>query len=250
MQRLAQKTVSRLRRLLGRRDYGRFKGSYPDYASALAAVGRDRLAGYGHAAVVPVAFELMCRTELWDYPVLFWLDRVLPDTDRIIDAGGHMGTKFRAFSSRLDFPAGLDWAVCDLPDMVRQGRARAAADGLSGISFHSAPEETPPASALLASGLFQYLDDDPGHYLKRFMTRPVHVIINKVATRDAEERVTLEQFPNAEIPYRIRNRKAFEDSLCEAGYTIVDQWEIAPLSHTHPAFGTSTSRGYYCRLGS
>lgn len=250
MKSLAQRAASRLRRSLGGRDYDRFKGSYPDYDSALAAVGRERLAGYNHAAVAPVSYELMCRTELWDYPVLFWLERVLPDTNRIIDAGGHMGTKFRAFSSRLIFPESLDWAVCDLPEIVKQGRAQAEADGLSGISFHAGPEEIPPASVLLASGLFQYLDEDPGPYLKRFVSQPVHAVINKVATRDAEEVVTLEQFPGAEIPYRIRNRQVFERSLTDAGYTIIDQWEIASLSHTHPAFGKSTSRGYYCRLGS
>ena len=67
----------------------------------MASVRRGTLAGYDHDAVVPVCFEAMCNVLPWDYPVLFWLQRLAPEITCLIDAGGHMGTKYRAFHGHL-----------------------------------------------------------------------------------------------------------------------------------------------------
>ena len=48
---------------------------------ALAAVRPDRLAGYDHDQVAPIAFDEMCRIMLWDWPVLYWLRRLEPELE-------------------------------------------------------------------------------------------------------------------------------------------------------------------------
>lgn len=224
-----------------------YRGAFASYSEAMAAVRPDMLAGYDHEEIAPISFERMCQVTLWDYPVLFWLDRLLPGTTRLVDAGGHMGTKFRAFDAHLTLPAGFDWAVYDVPAIVRAGRARAERDGLKGISFYDRLEDTPPADVLLCSGLLQYLDIPLAEMIGRLPQKPRHLILNKVATREGPTVVTLEGFGTAEVPYQVRDHGEFVAQVEALGYSIEDRWSIPDLSRNHPTFGQSTSRGFYAR---
>ena len=246
---LYRKAKARVGRLLGRDARWQFRGSFGSYADAVAAVPADRLVGYDNDEVVDVSFEKMCRVELWDYPVLLWLQRLLPGNGRLIDAGGHMGTKFRAFQNYLRLPAHFEWMIYDVPAIVRAGRERAVRDGLDNVTFHDRLESLPPSEILLASGLFQYINMAPAEFLSGLEELPKHLLLNKVATRDDGTIVTLECFPSADVPYQIRDRLEFEESLFSIGYRIRDSWEIPALSRKHPDFGQSISRGYYAELG-
>lgn len=226
----------------------RFRGRFPSHAAALGAVRPKNLAGYDHAEVAEIAFQQMCEVTLWDYPVLFWLQRLLPCGGVLLDAAGHMGTKYRAFRDLLDLPHGFDWAVYDVPAIVKAGRERASADGLATLSFHDTLERVPAAEIMLGSGLLQYLDQPLSTFMRRLPQLPRHLVLNKVALREGDTVVTLEQFPGAEIPYVVLGRVSFEAELDELGYEIVDQWEIDALCYRHRAFGQSISRGYYARL--
>ena len=246
---LYRKAKARVGRLLGRVARWQFRGSFGSYAEAVAAVPPDRLVGYDNDEVVDVGFEKMCRMELWDYPVLLWLQRVLPGNGRLIDAGGHMGTKFRAFQNYLRLPPHFRWMIYDVPAVVRAGRERAARDGLETVTFHDRLEDLPASEILLASGLFQYVNMTPAEFLSRLEELPKHLLLNKVATREGGTVVTLECFPSADVPYQVRDRAEFEESLVSIGYRIRDSWEIPAFSRKHPDFGQSISRGYYAELG-
>ncbi len=225
----------------------RFAGAYPDPATALAAVPKTRLAGYDHDAVVDVTFPEMCRVALWDYPVLLWLSRLARPGLRVLDAGGHLGTKHIAFSRLLDLGA-LDWTVYDLPAIIRAARARQAAGHLpAAIRFTETLDGLAGVDLLLASGLLQYLDAPFAALLGRLPAPPAHLILNKVATRDGTPVTTLERIGAARVPYQIRDRAAFEAELAAAGYRVLDSWRIPSLAHTiatHPWLGPSTNRGY------
>ncbi|MGE0596397.1 MAG: methyltransferase, TIGR04325 family [Hyphomonadaceae bacterium] len=236
-----------VRRLQPKSTAPAFRGAFTTYAEAMAAVKPSKLAGYDHEEIADISFERMCQIQLWDYPVLFWLNQLAADAPALIDAGGHMGTKYRAFRNHLALPDSFDWAVYDVPAIVRAGRARAEADGLLGISFHERLEETPAADILLCSGLLQYLDIPFQDLIDRLPQKPRHLILNKVATRDGPTIVTLEDFNTAEVPYQIRDHAGFVASLEALGYDLIDTWVIPELSRSHPAFGSSVSRGFYAR---
>jgi putative methyltransferase (TIGR04325 family) len=241
------------RKVLGRLGIhrSRFRGVYPTYEQAMASVRRGSLAGYDHDAVVPVCYEAMCNVTPWDYPILFWLQRLAPDIKCLVDAGGHMGTKYRAFRNHLSDLDRVHWVVYDVPAMIRAGREQARIDGLSRLSFVESLSDAPPADAVLASGLLQYLDIPFPDLLGQLRQRPRHLLLNKVATRDGQSIVTLERVGPSEAPYQIRNRAKFEDTLRALGYHVVDQWVIPEFSHVipfHRSLGSSTSRGYYARL--
>ena len=243
--------IAARRHMIHRRKH--MTGAYPDVATALANVPRGALAGYDHKEVVDVNLEKMSEVVEWDYPVIFWLGRILAAHGGplgLLDAGGHVGTKFIAFRRLLDLSQ-VDWAVHDLAPMVRAGRNMASELGLGpNLSFVDAVSDAGPRDLLLCSGLLQYLDRPLSQLVAEMPSPPRHIVLNKVAVRDGPTVVTLEKAGPSYLPYQIRNRRGFESELDALGYTVLDSWEIAALSHkidSHPELGFSTSAGYVLR---
>jgi len=229
----------------------RFTGAYGSYAEAYAVARRHGLAGYDHDEIAHVAFEKMCEVALWDYPILFWLQKLSNEVLLLVDAGGHMGTKYRAFRKLLPAVNELDWTVYDLPAIVRAGRRRAEQDGLKSLHFVEHLEDAGAPDLFLGSGLLQYLDVTLADLLGRLPMLPRHLLLNKVALRKGEIVVTLERIGKARVPYQIRNEAAFLGEVQGLGYDLVDRWTIPSLSHvidTHPELGASESAGFYFRL--
>lgn len=224
-----------------------FIGAYPDPATALASLPARTPGGYDHDAVAEVSFDRMCQLQLWDYPVLFWLDRLQRPGLRVLDMGGHMGTKYIAFGPFLPL-ADWDWCVCDLPAIIRAARARQDRGALpAAIRFVTHPDATRTPDLLLASGVMQYIDASLGDLIGRLPGPPRHIVLNKVATREGAAVTTLERIGPARVPYQMRNRLALEAEIAALGYRILDRWDIPSLSHvipTHPALGPSRSLGY------
>lgn len=224
-----------------------FTGAYPDYATARAHAPVGRPDSYDDDTVAAINFDAMCATQIWDYPVMFWLDRLAPPGSRVLDAGGHFGTKYIAFRDRLALDR-LAWEVYDLPATIRAAQAAQTAGRVPGeIVFTDKLGATTPADLLLASGVLQYLDTPFEALVAALPAAPRHLLLNKVATRAGPTVVTLEKIGPARVPYQIRNRAGFEQSLDAMGYAIRDTWEIPSLARridTHPGLGSSTSRGY------
>ena len=228
----------------------RFTGAYASFEEAVAAAGTDSLVGYDHGEIANVAFEQMCRVMPWDYPILFWLRSLMDEIDRVVDAGGHMGTKYRAFRDLLPLDASFSWIVYDVPTIVAAGRERAHRDGLTQLSFVDRIEDAPEASVFLGSGLLQYLDIPLCALLGSMRSSPRHLLLNKVAFRKGGPVVTLERIGQAYVPYQMRDEHAFLGELTGMGYRLVDRWAIPELSHvieTHPELGPSESAGFYLR---
>ena len=245
---LIPRAKAHLGRLLGRNANWRFSGAYDTYAQAIDAARPGQFAGFDNSAMAQNQYPNMSRIMMWDYPILYWLRRLLPGTNCIIDAGGHVGTKYEAFRDYLDLNSTFRWVIFDLPSIVEKGRAYAAYRDLGSVSFTASPEELPDSEILLASGLFQYFEGMPSEFIARLPTKPKHLLLNKVATRTSQTVFTVEQLEGADVPYMIRNRAKFETDLKTAGYVIRDSWEIAELSLLHPDFGRSVSVGYYAEL--
>jgi putative methyltransferase (TIGR04325 family) len=240
--------------LLAKRILGRptrtFRGAFSSYEEALSDVRSGLLAGYNNDAVVDIAFASMSQVLPADERVLAWMERLLPETRRVLDLGGHMGTKYRAFRQRLNLD-GIDWLVYETPAMVRAGRQRALADGLGNLGFIEYEDlgNAPPCQIALASGLLQYLEMPFSNLITCLPVRPPHLILNKVATWDGRTVVMLEDFGVAEVPYQVRNQAEFVKSIQGLGYEILDEWTLPEFSHSIEGAGErSVSRGYYARL--
>ncbi|PWJ22175.1 methyltransferase, TIGR04325 family [Jannaschia seohaensis] len=225
----------------------RFSGVWDTREAALAALPAAEARGYDDPDIAEVSFEAMCNREVWDYPVLHWLSRWLPDAPRLLDAGGHMGTKRIALGALLPLE-GVTWTVLDTPGIVTAARAAQAAGRIpADLSFVDAPERAPETDLLLASGLMQYVDRSLTEVIAALPAPPRHLLLNKVALRDGPQIVTHERLDAVRVPYRIRARADWQAELDRLGYDLVDTWRIPDLSHripTHPWLGMSQSWGF------
>ncbi len=236
---------ARLRAAAGRPT--RFSGAWPTREAALDSLPAAARGGYDTDGVAEVNLAAMSRVAEWDYPVIFWLSRLMRPGVRVLDAGGHLGTKYIAFSRLLPLNQ-VEWTVTDVPAILAEARAAQAAGRLpEAVRFADGPGDVAGAEVLLASGLLQYLDVPLADYVARMPAPPGHILLNKVATREGAEVVTLERIGPARVPYRMRSRAGFEAEIAAMGYKVRDSWEIRALSHaipTHPWLGQSQSRGY------
>lgn len=225
----------------------RFSGAHASRAAALAAIPAALRDGYDDESLAAVSFPQMCQRAVYDYPLIYWLGRLLPEVRSVVDAGGHLGTKYIAFSEVLDLSA-LDWTVQDLPGIVAAARKRQAAGDLpAALRFVSEAGALPAADLLLASGLLQYLDRPLGALIAELPAPPKYILLNKVALRDGPAVFTVERIGHGRVPYQIRSRADWQAELDALGYVQRDSWEIGELSHeipTHPWLGRSESRGY------
>ncbi len=241
----------RARAVVDREPY--LSGAFPTLETAKASLPQDARSGYDSDEMTEVALEMMLGMLGWDYPVLYWLDRLLRQQGHLslLDAGGHIGTKHHAFTHYLDVEQ-IDWTVWDLPALLNAGR-KAQRDGIVSdkIKFADKPSDPSSVDLLLASGLLQYLDISLTELLDQLENKPRWMLLNKVATRPGDDLVTLQLIGKKRVPYQIRNRDRFEAELFSAGYKIVDSWTIEGLSHrigTHPWLGESESKGYCLEL--
>ncbi len=215
----------------------RFHGVFGSRDEALCAIRPPKSAGYDHAEVAEVNFAAMCQVALWDYPVILWLTRTLPHSRGVLDAGGHMGTKYRAFRPFLGDLSAVTWTVWDVPAMVEAGARRAATDGLGELRFTSTLDSIGAEHDLwLASGLLQYLDRPFADLLAAVPVLPRTIILNKVAVTDDRSFFTLENLGFSAVPYHVRNEAEFLAPLLELGYRQRDRWENASLSHRIPHY--------------
>lgn len=224
-----------------------FVGAYPDFTTAKAQAPKGAPNTYDSDDVAPLNFGLMSGVHSWDYPMLFWLGKVLEPGHHVVDTGGHFGTKYIAFRDLLNLK-GIKWSVHDLPAIIRAARAaQQRGDVPSAVDFIDEVDAGGAADILLASGLLQYLDQPFAHLVDRLPAPPKIILLNKVATRDGPTVVTLEKIGPARLPYQIRNRAGFEAELEKMGYAIRDCWDIPSLARvigTHPGLGPSKSLGY------
>src|SRR3546814_12163657 len=65
----------------------------------------------------------MQRIRVSDYPLVFWLGRLIADGQRsVFDLGGHIGVSYYGFRKYTDYPPDLSWTIHDLPSEMAAGR--------------------------------------------------------------------------------------------------------------------------------
>lgn len=240
---------ARLRVKMNRRR--RFSGAFASRELALASLPESQRNAYDTENVAEVNFVNMSQRMSWDYPVIYWINAIMGAKQetplKVLDAGGHMGTKYISFADLLTVDD-MNWSIYDLPEILKSARVYQD-EGLvpKAISFVDQPDGAGKVDLLLASGLLQYLDIPLADLVGQMEAPPRYILLNKVAVRNAETIVTLETIGPALVPYQIREEMAFEAELSDLGYRIVDQWTIPDLRHkisTHPTLPASQSKGY------
>jgi len=200
-----------------------FNGIYPDFAAAARAIPSGRRAGHDNAASARRILDEWLHVSPSDYPTLFWLSRVLPDSRLLFDWGGNVGLQYFAFQRYLSYPPELIWRVNDVPAVTALGEEIARRESASALRFTTSLEELAEADVLLASGVLQFIEK-PFDELRGLRALPRDVIVAKLPVYDRADAVTLHNMGTAFCPYRLFNRDDFLAEFARLGYRLVDAW--------------------------
>jgi putative methyltransferase (TIGR04325 family) len=204
-----------------------WKGIYPSFAEASAAPPRRKLIGYDHEEIARREEATLERFNPADYPVLFWLEKLLPPTRAVFDLGGNLGLAWYAYRRYLTYPADLRWTVCEVPAIAQAGRQLAVEKNAAQLAFTDRREEADGADIYFSCGALQYIEEPLGVMLAKLGHPPRHLLINRIPLTDGATFITLQNNGEWLSPYKVENRDEFIRGVTSLGYELVDSWKIA-----------------------
>lgn len=220
-----------------------FNGIYPDFPSALRDIPANRLQGYDNeASALRLAHERfrICPS---DYPIMFWLQKLLPECKLLFDFGGNVGISYFGYRKYMQYPSTLTWLICEVPAVAALGVQIAREESATHLRFTTTLDELPRADILLAAGSLQFIEK-PFERLRSVAALPPHVLLNKVPVRELPAAVTLHNMGTAMCPYHLFNRTQFVTNFQALGFELVDEWETPDLSARIPLFREHSVRAY------
>lgn len=204
-----------------------FRGIFSSFAEAQASVPEKRKVGYDNHSAASLYLDRTKRTFPSDYPVMFWLNKlVTPDRCRILDLGGHIGISYYAYSRYLDYAEGMRWIVHDVPAVMAHGREIAREKDKAGrLDFCDRFEDGGDADILLSIGALQYLPDTLPERLLTLEKLPQHLLLSLLPVHMKETYYTLQSIGAAYCPYRIFGKDELIGGFEALGYRLADWWE-------------------------
>ena len=210
-----------------------FNDIYPDFAAARRAIPPKRLIGYDNEASAERMMGEWLAVHPSDYPVLFWLERLLQNGDSVFDWGGNVGIKYFAFRPYLTERNDLVWYVNDVPAVVKRGEEIARREAAGALRFTTELHDLARADVLLASGVVQFVED-PFAALRAAGKLPAHLLFNKVPLYDMPSAVTLHNMGTSFCPYHLFNRKQFVANVEALGFALRDEWSSPGVACSIP----------------
>jgi putative methyltransferase (TIGR04325 family) len=223
-----------------------FRGVFDTFEAAAASKPADMKPSYDNAQAAAMYLDRLTAVYPSDYPVMFWLQRLLRDGARnFFEIGGHIGVAYYAYQRYLDYPSDLRWSILDLPAVVEQGQRHAQAhDARRQLSFTLDWPTASSADILLAAGSLQYLPRTLDAMLAELKVLPRHLLLSMTPVHPERSYYTLQNIVTACCAYRIDSHDRLVSSLERLGYRLVDEWQNAEKS-CHIAYEPQWSLNYY-----
>jgi putative methyltransferase (TIGR04325 family) len=214
--------------------------SYLD-ASHESAANINRQIGHGRAA----------RPS--DYPVLFYLCRLIPGALTLFDLGGNVGNLYYCYSKYLTFPQEFDWCVHDKRSTIELGRSLASKEGETRLKFTDDLKAMNRVDILLVSGALHYFEPSLPELLRELDERPRHVFVNRTPMTTVRSVFTVQDAVDSLYACKTIHRQELIDGMSELDYEMVDAWSVPELSLAipcHPEYSVAEYSGLYFRLNS
>ena len=212
--------------------------SYLD-ASHESAANINRQIGHGRAA----------RPS--DYPVLFYLCRLVPGALTLFDLGGNVGNLYYCYSKYLTFPQEFDWCVHDKQSTIELGRSLARKGGETRLQFTDDLKAMNSVDILLVSARFHYFEPSLPEILRELDERPRHVFVNRTPMTTVKSVFTVQDAVDSLYACKTIHRQELVSGMNELGYELVDGWSVPELSVKipfYPEYSVAEYSGLYFRL--
>jgi putative methyltransferase (TIGR04325 family) len=224
-----------------------FRGIFPSFEAAARKIPAGRPLGYDNPVSATRMLSEWLAVHPSDYPVLFWLAKLLPGNKTVFDWGGSVGIKYFAFRPYLDYACDLAWFVGEVPAVVALGREIASRESAPALRFTTGFDGLASADILLASGVLQFVEN-PFAFLRAQPQLPRHVIVNKTPIYDQPSAVTLHNMGTSFCPYQLFNRAEFISGVEALGYRVADEWRSPGVGCDipfHPEHSIGAYSGFY-----
>lgn len=227
-----------------------FRGVYPDFQTALAAIPKGHKIGYDNKETA----TFLGRTASIlpsDYPILLWMQSLLPGTKVLFDFGGYLGFAYNSYKRYCTYPDRLRWIVYDVAAVVEAGKCILEAEPDPTLEYTTVFADASQADIFLAAGSLQFCEEPLAPRLSALERMPKHLLINKVPTTEGTSFVTLQNMGPATSPYQVFQHADFVASLEQLGYELIDGWDTPDFAcyiPFHPDQTVRAFRGFYFRL--
>lgn len=203
-----------------------FRGIFTSFEQALASAPNTKARGFDVAEFEGYFDNRRDMLFLYDYPILFWLNRVITGCARVFDIGGNTGVHYVGYRRYIPAWEQVSWEVCEVPVVVEAGKRFAEREGYSErLSFTDNLHDAESADVLLSLGTLQYIEKPSlPHLLSSLEVAPKHLLIGKLPLYDGAPYVTLQNGGVHFVAQQVFNRAEFLGALNELGYHIVDEW--------------------------
>ena len=181
----------------------------------------------------------------FDYPLLFWLSRLLKPAGSVLDLGGSVGHFFYRSQQYFQHPPGIRWTIAELPAAVELGRRFAVEQKASGLSFFDSAQSPPwpTADILMTAGTLQYMEDSIEDVLAGFESKPAHILVNSLPMHPIYDFWTLQDLGACEVPYHIVSESVWLAGMERHGYRLVDRW-TQPRKIQIPFYEKNSTESY------
>lgn len=245
-----------IRKYLSQRGQGYHCGHFETFAQARAWLPKSP--EFSHDKFTQeYVHERSNRIWAFDYPVIFWLREAFQGkATSLLDIGGSIGNQYYAYQKYLNYPAGIQWRVQELPAFIAQGRELAIQRGAQALSFSAEwPADWLDSDIWMAAGVLEFIEgDDLPTHLSQATRKPRHILLNKLPLTHAPEFISTQNIGfGSYVPHRVFNRADFIQSIKKLGYELVDSWEVPERTFTSLGFDADsfdTYSGLYFRLKS
>jgi putative methyltransferase (TIGR04325 family) len=202
------------------------KGIYKTFYDALLDAPSHKLSGYDHRVIAEFYRQRIDDFNPADYPVLFWLSRLLPEARFVFELGGSVGVGYYAYRRYIPFPERLRWVICEVPETVHFGDEIARERNETQLAFTDQREVNEDPDIYATFGALQYIEEPFAEIIGSLRAKPVHLLINRIPLCEETPFITLQNNGCWFSPYKVDNRTAFIESVEALGYQLEDKWEM------------------------
>jgi putative methyltransferase (TIGR04325 family) len=211
-----------------------YRGIYSTYAQAMEMANktlRDYDVVNRNKANNQAQEEALLDNPLrdYDYPLLYWVSRLLLPGTRLLELGGSIGNFYFSSKKYFSHPDAIQWTIVELEAAVTLGNEIAERRGEKALKFIESDiiQHADGADIFVTAGTIQYMEKDLDAIVASLPKLPNHVLVNYLPAHDNKAFWTLQYLEVCEVPYRVYSKKKLEISMSKLGYELVDAWRSA-----------------------
>lgn len=161
-----------------------------------------------------------------DYPLLYWLSKIVDERCTVLDLGGSIGHFFYSIQSKLNLPETMKYVIAELPAAVTYGAEIARERKEGRLSFVDSGDLSPLPNfdVLLSAGALQYIPRPFSRILSELSAQPEHILLHNLPVHAEREFFTIQNLGLCEVPYRIHSERALCGEMESRGYTLMAKW--------------------------